>query len=339
MTLADHTIVQLIDSKHCGGIETHILQLSRWLRAHGLNTEVVFLARYGAAHPLERPLLESGISVKYLDGPGALFRLIFNQRVILATHGYKAGILGRMVARCCGTPVISTFHSGDPGAGKLALYSRLDEMTAGLAQRIICVSGRIQSRLNVQSSVIPNFVKAHRIPRKPGDQIAFVGRLSQEKGPDLFTNIAAAFKDPSQFHIYGDGPLRTTLQVHNPRMTFHGHVKMEQHWHKVGLLCITSRFEGMPLVALEAMSRGIPVIAYAVGDLHQLIDHHQNGWLIPQGERDTFIKHVQLWQSLSPVERQLVSDSARKTVAEHYDSQVVCPRIVDQYAAAIQAAR
>lgn len=339
MTLTNHTIVQLIDSKHCGGIETHILQLSRWLTTHGLKTKVVFLTRYGAAHPLERPLRESGITVTYLDGPGALFRLIFKRKVILATHGYKAGIVGRLVARCCNTPVISTFHSGDPGAGKVALYSRLDEMTAGLAQRIICVSGRIQSRLSVRSSVIPNFVKAHRIPRKPGNQIAFVGRLSHEKGPDLFANVALAFKDPSAFHVYGDGPLRHSLQAHNDHLTFHGHVKMEQHWHNVGLLCITSRFEGMPLVALEAMSRGIPVISYAVGDLHQLISQHQNGWLIPQGEQDVFIKHIQLWQSLSPVERQMVSDSARKTVAEHYDSQVVCPQIVDQYAAALQAAR
>lgn len=55
------------------------------------------------------------------------------------------------------------------------------------------------------------------------------------------------------------------------------------------LLVINSRSEAFPLVALEGMAAGVPVLATAVGGLPELIKHEQNGWLVPFGDEEKLI--------------------------------------------------
>jgi glycosyltransferase involved in cell wall biosynthesis len=55
------------------------------------------------------------------------------------------------------------------------------------------------------------------------------------------------------------------------------------------LLVMNSRSEAFPLVALEGMAAGVPVLATAVGGLPELIQHGQNGWLVPLGDEEKLI--------------------------------------------------
>jgi glycosyltransferase involved in cell wall biosynthesis len=55
------------------------------------------------------------------------------------------------------------------------------------------------------------------------------------------------------------------------------------------LLVMNSRSEAFPLVALEGMAAGVPVLATAVGGLPELIKHGQNGWLVPLGDEEKLI--------------------------------------------------
>ncbi len=95
------------------------------------------------------------------------------------------------------------------------------------------------------------------------------------------------------FHLYGDGPMREDLQKYSDFVHFHGYEKnVINIWQKATLLCITSRDEGLPLVALEAMSHGVPVISYAVGGLPSLIQNEYNGFLIKPGDLDAIKKCI-----------------------------------------------
>ncbi len=89
----------LLDSRKPGGIESHVLQLARGLHNHNKNVTVVFLTHY-ENHPLRVDLQQFGINTLCLDGRiTTLWREIQKaQPLILHTHGYKAGILGRIVA-------------------------------------------------------------------------------------------------------------------------------------------------------------------------------------------------------------------------------------------------
>ncbi|HEX9544054.1 MAG TPA: glycosyltransferase family 4 protein, partial [Pyrinomonadaceae bacterium] len=58
------------------------------------------------------------------------------------------------------------------------------------------------------------------------------------------------------------------------------------------LLVLNSRSEAFPLVALEGMAAGVPVLATAVGGLPELITHEKNGWLVPFGDEEKLVDGI-----------------------------------------------
>ncbi|NQZ30442.1 MAG: glycosyltransferase family 4 protein [Oceanospirillaceae bacterium] len=332
-------IFQLLDSSSIGGIETHVIKLAQWLNEHQYQCEVIFIRRYGS-HPLTAQLKKLNIKYRYLNNIFSLLPLLRQQPSLLATHGYKAGILGRVMAKLCQTPVVSTYHSGDMGTGKLRLYSLLDDSSASLANKVISVSNEISLRLNTETKHIPNFIYRKFPTGSPffntkHKEIAFVGRLSHEKGPDIFAKISTTLVAKNTFTCYGDGPLKNSLQSKHPQIHFKGHCDMLKHWNNIGLLCITSRFEGLPFVALEAMSHGIPVISFKLGGLEELIKHNTNGWLIDRDDIEAFRITIKYWQSMSAYQKLRISDAARKQVNEHYSCDCLIPKIITVYHSAV----
>lgn len=336
MQVQQITIFQLVDSRAIGGIETHILNLCLWLVSNGYRTQILFLKDYGTPHPLEPKLEQANIEFHKLSGSLELYRLLKRQPCLLSTHGYKAGLIGRACGQFCNVPVVSTFHSGDLGNGRVRVYTYLDELSASLSKQVICVSEEIRERLSCPSELIPNFVTTHGVTLSTGKQIAFVGRLSHEKGPDLFAEVTELLPPGVHAHVYGDGSLRHALQQEAGHLVFHGNVSMEQHWHNIGLLCITSRHEGLPLAALEAMARGIPVVSFEVGALPQLICHGNNGWLIDSGDITGFQHSIQTWLSMSSNDLHALASAAQALIKRQYSCDIVCPKIVDIYCNALQ---
>ena len=233
----------------------------------------------------------AGIPYTHLDGRmrSLIKALRSEQPRLLHTHGYKAGILGRPAARLAGIPVVSTFHSGERGAFPVSAYDWLDEWTSFLGQNI-AVSARIRDRLPFAATVIPSYVTTSPTPPTGAlpPAAAFVGRLSAEKGPDLFCKLAAGAPAGIAWHIWGDGPMRAALEAKYAGVVrFHGvATDMEAIWPRVGLLVMPSHSEGVPLAALEAAAHGVPVLASRVGGLPTVILDGCTGWLFPAGDID-----------------------------------------------------
>jgi len=328
------TIFQLLDSRSAGGIETHVFNLSYWLVQRGYKCEILFLHDYGP-HPLKEQLNKAGIAWRALEGIPQLYCLLKNTECLLATHGYKCGIIGRILAKLNNIAVVSTYHSGDRGKGKLRCYSALDECSARLADSVICVSSEIAARLPVASNLIPNFVEVPSFKHSKGKKIAFVGRVSIEKGPDTFAKVCATYSDIAPVCVYGEGPMLKSLSSSYPTIKWYGRVDMQQHWKEIGLLCITSRSEGLPLVALEALALGIPVVSYAIGGLPHLIEHKRNGWLITPGEIKQFSSAIEQWLALGDDEKQSMSVFAHQHIKKTYSSDIVGPQILSSYRRAL----
>lgn len=179
----------LVDSRDIGGIETHLLMVSQGLKRQGFLPEIIFWADYGP-HPLVPSLTEAQIPYRSLQrGFRDLLRFLHQERpAILHTHGYKANLLGRIAARLTCIPIIATYHTGNPSQGMVRLYTGLDLMTARLAPRL-AVSAAIAQTLPKPVTVLPNFVTLpplKSLSDQRHDAFGFVGRLSHEKGPDLF---------------------------------------------------------------------------------------------------------------------------------------------------------
>ena len=339
--MTEQPIILLVDSRQIGGIETHVYQLCKALLKHGWSAEIWFYQEFQTSHPLKPLLLQHNIPFRFLKG--SLYCLYSElksaQPLLIHTHGYKAGVFGRISALLNKTPTVSTFHNGDPGEGLVRLYTWLDELTSPLSVNI-GVSEEICKR-NIHSIAhISNFIATTNTPLTSscGQYIAFVGRLSYEKGPDLFLQLAK-HQPNLPFRLYGTGPMEISLreqQVAN--VEFMGQAQnMDEHWHNIGLLCITSRFEALPLVALEAMANGIPVVSFPLGGLPSLINQGFNGWISDMGDLVAMSNILQLWHALPERVRQQLSKACRATISNHYSDDAILPEILTIYKQSVRS--
>ena len=350
--MSDRPIVLLLDSRQAGGIETHIFQLSRALCSKKWPVQIWFYQRYQGAHPLEEQLREAkiaadsvrrsnstNIAVHYLGGKvhHLIAKIRTTRPLLLHTHGYKAGIFGRLAAVLNKTPVVSTFHNGDPGEGMVRFYTLLDQLTSVVSQNIV-VSDDIAKRHIRAPQTINNFVQVPAHPRSSGQAIAFVGRLSYEKGPDLFLQLAR-HQPLLPFRLYGSGPMAEHLEKQPAdNVQFMGQVpSMEPHWREIGLLCITSRYEGLPMVALEAMAHGVPVLSFPLGGLPDLITQGFNGWISPAGDLKAMSNLLQFWFSLPEAVKWQLNEASVATISNRYSSQAILPQILAIYQKAVRA--
>ncbi|WP_036553158.1 glycosyltransferase family 4 protein [Nisaea denitrificans] len=323
---------QLLDSSAIGGIETHVLGLAQAQREAGRQTKVVFLADHGV-HPLRDRLDRAGIPWRCL--PGSMKDLVTaiaeEQPALVHTHGYKANIFGRIACRRTGTPLVSTFHNGDTGTGKVRLYTLLDRLSAPLG-KAVAVNQDIAARIFGGAEVVPNGVRVPgKCPPRRGREIAFVGRLSHEKGPDLLCEIARGLPDLT-FSIYGDGAMSGSLEAIAPaNVTFHGAVEdLDRRWPGIGLLVMPSRAEGLPMAALEAMTQGVPVAAFDVGALRQLTDAGR-GWCAPPEDTGALRDAIRTWSHLEDGERDTIGEQCWEYVRHECSADRLVQRLEAVY--------
>jgi glycosyltransferase involved in cell wall biosynthesis len=114
-------------------------------------------------------------------------------------------------------------------------------------------------------------------PRPEGSPFvaAFLGRLSKEKAPDLFVEIAARFKDRPDFEflVCGAGPMEAQLRALcdrrglRGRIHYLGLVPAREYLPCCDVLIVCSRRDGRPNIVMESMAMGIPVVASRVGGI------------------------------------------------------------------------
>ena len=120
---------------------------------------------------------------------------------------------------------------------------------------------------------------------EPRFTIGFLGRLSPEKNPLGFLEIASYALDlPGiSFVMGGEGPLQEKVEAESLKLknvNFVGYVDDAFSFlQKVNCLVITSFIEGIPLVAMEALSMGIPILSTDVGGISELLESESNGYL------------------------------------------------------------
>ena len=224
---------------------------------------------------------------------------------IVHTHRFKENILGAVAARLVTAAVsLRTEHGAPehPTAGLRNLPRRaLQVMDAWCARHLqaacIAVSDELgqqlrRARPGCNVVVIANGVAAAATAPLPpawkrdepaAVHVGIAGRLVPVKRVDLFLALAALLQRDAagtvwRFQVFGDGPLRTALQQQAAAhgltdvVRFHGHCPdLAAQLGHLDVLVMCSDHEGMPMVALEAVAAGTPVLAHAVGGLVDLL--------------------------------------------------------------------
>lgn len=120
--------------------------------------------------------------------------------------------------------------------------------------------------------------------------IVFVGRLSPEKRPELFLRMAAQLRQfEAEWLLVGDGPLRQVVanlwsDLQRPCVLLGERHDVAPMLRGVDLLVITSKEEGMPIVALEALLTGVPVVTPSFAGLESAVEPGLTGLLLPKGD-------------------------------------------------------
>lgn len=330
-------ILHVIDARNVGGIETHVVTAILALREAGIDAEALFFTDHGDT-PAKRRFAKAGIRLHF--GDGTFFGLLrafhrLSPRLV-HTHGYKAGIAGRAAAVLAGIPVVSTFHAGERATFPVRFYQIVDDWTSFLATRL-AVSEPVARRLPFGATIMPNFVHLpERRPRPPKRNFVFVGRMSEEKGPDLFCRLARCRSADGEWHAHGDGPMLAALRAQfGDVVAFHGHSdNIGPVLDDAALVVMPSRAEGLPMAALEAMAHGAPVLAASVGGLPDLIEDGHNGFLFPAGRLDIAGERLDRFLRLEETERRSMAEAARQTIEDRYSPEAVVPLLLDQYRSA-----
>ena len=227
---------------------------------------------------------------------------------VLHSHGYKADILLGFLPRRVRGPMLTTLH-GWTTYGKLDavwLYERLDRISLRRIDAVVVVAPQMlqlaalrriaRERLHLIENGIPPLAErradlaARGVTALPPELIAFmarrptvvaIGRLSREKGIDVLLEAfaQAARQHPSQLLIVGEGPEREALQRQVHRLNLADTVRISAYLegadrlleHAAGFV-MSSLTEGMPLVLLEALQWGVPILATRVGAIPGLLE-------------------------------------------------------------------
>ncbi len=142
----------------------------------------------------------------------------------------------------------------------------------------------------VQKVVVHNVVdlpfSQHSIhSNKP--RIGFVGRLSEEKQPQIFCDLST--QSQYDFCVYGDGPQMAYLTSKYKNIQFNGLCNdVDKIYSDIDILVMTSRFENCPMVILEAQAFAVPCVAPNVGGIPELIENGVNG-ILYKGYKTTTI--------------------------------------------------
>jgi O-antigen biosynthesis protein len=123
--------------------------------------------------------------------------------------------------------------------------------------------------------------------------VGWIGRLSVEKRPEWFVTLAAELGNLATFRLVGDGPKRAEVARIAPQvesLELGGFVDDALGFiADCDLLVVTSEIEGIPLVAMEAIALGTPVVATEVGGLADLIEPGINGFLVPSDDLNELV--------------------------------------------------
>jgi colanic acid/amylovoran biosynthesis glycosyltransferase len=143
----------------------------------------------------------------------------------------------------------------------------------------------------VHCGVDPNFFEVKRHTGK-GARLLFVGRLVAAKGLPILLEALAALED-AQLQVAGDGPDRKMLEdlarslgIAN-RVEFLGYqsqAKVRELLSKADVFALSSFAEGVPVVLMEAMAAGIPVVATRIAGIPELVRHEENGLIVSPGD-------------------------------------------------------
>lgn len=273
--------------------------------------------------PIRKVLEDKGVSYLPIGrmNPRAIARVIklFGPDIIHA-HDNKASLLSYLAVLVSRERphIISHIHNSYPYLPRPGIRRIVDSIFRPLYSMNVFCSELTMNHYRVHAPyfnklrgkvVLENFTDIElnksmagngiRLSESSLPKVGFVGRLEYQKGLDAFFDALADFRSgkslDADIHIVGTGSMMESLveQSKGLGVRFEGYCENPYEWMKsFDLLILPSRYEGLPLTVLEAMSLGTPVLAMSVGAIDDVIEDGKNGWTVPKGDYSGFVEKL-----------------------------------------------
>lgn len=223
---------------------------------------------------------------------------------VVHTHNNVPLIYGGPAARLAGVPAVVQTRHGQ-ALGTTSRHRLAFRIASLFADRVVCVSAdgaRLSAADGVSRrklAVIPNGIDTSRfayLGPAAGGPVVAVGRLVPAKGTDtLLRAVAVVTRQRPNFRleIAGDGPIRPELEQLaadlglGAAVRFLGNVRdVPALLARASAVALPSLSEGISLTLLEAMARGLPVVATRVGGTPEVVADGTTGLLVPPADPD-----------------------------------------------------
>lgn len=276
-------------------------------QVHRVDLDVCFYQQY-RFHGLRRLMVAWNMNRKYRHLLEERLHLL-QPDLIICTTADKIGIIGKLKGNI---PLVVESHSictRTLNKSRNWLHRRLyRHHFLNSLSRADCVVALTEGdakewrKYHSQVKVIPNFIHPHEEHTSDcsAKKVIFVGRFDYQKRVQDAIRIWKKVREHHSdwvLEIYGDGEMRQEIcslassvggvTIHQPTS------QIFQAYQECSILISTSLFEPFGLVIPEAMSCGLPVVAfdcpYGPGDL---ITDERNGYLVKDGDSDAFVSRI-----------------------------------------------
>ena len=314
-------IAHYVLSSTFAGIEQHVQELTD---IQGRDNEIIVICNQSISHHytnIEVKVVEN-ISRRSIFGILSLILVLRNIRPdIVHSHGSKTTSIINSVRRFIKLRHVASVHGIK---SKTKVYNK--------ANRVIAGSQKIQDSLKTDSSLVENWWHPS-LPENinnTAEYVLAIGRLEPVKGFDLL--IESWVNVNKKLLIVGDGPehskLNSLIDKHGlgdfititPSVSKEGLI---EYYQKASLLIVSSRREGGPRVALEALYLHIPVISTNVGHMSQILPQE----LLAEPDNLESLKSlIDNW-----IDRSMSQESIFEYVAQEYSIDKASNKVLSVY--------
>lgn len=339
-------ILEIIGASIVGGMETYVLRLLERLPQDTFRVTCLCVAE----GKLTSQLRDIGCTVHITpitDEPDWQSILLGASLVradaidVIHAHLPNGHSLAGILSRLTDTPAIATIHGRYLSMRDFEVH-RLMNTHISVVSKTAYFQALTLGVPSTKLRFIPNGIDTkifqpapksnylHSLIKIPPETslVGFIGRLSPEKGPEMFIRMARITHKKLKnchFVLVGEGPMRGELQNEIDEHDLTGHVHMvglQRDMTKIypclDLVVSTSYSEAMPLVIVEAMASGLPVVATNVGGVVDIVEVGDTGLLKQPGDTEGLANDVVTLMTSNST-RMRMGEAARKRAEEKFD--------------------